>query len=287
MSQSTGSQASSSTGRMALAIGIVGLVLGASGLGYALYLGQSQIPSQLSSVSVNVKPSDKTIRVEWTTAFDAGQDRFEPQYITVAQGDTLTIILITNDTGDAHTFTIGLALRNLGTTAQFVLNNSWIGLQSGQYVTGPAHNANFTGKPNTSYSFYSIARDETGNTESPPVNPDAETTTPAQRDTVGPTLSMLWNHGVIATGPAYGAKGTRVLEWIGFFYGTGALITLLASYGLGFLAALPLTGEALPAGTAATVPATAGSAGTEGGEPATGERRRRRILPRRPLVRRP
>ena len=104
---------------------------------------------------------------------------------------------------------------------------------------------------------------------------------------VGPTLSMLWNHGVIATGPAYGAKGTRVLEWIGFFYGTGALITLLASYGLGFLAALPLTGEALPAGTAATVPATAGSAGTEGGEPATGERRRRRILPRRPLVRRP
>ncbi len=148
MSQTTGPQASSSIGRMALAIGIVGLVLGASGLGYALYLGQSQIPSQLSSVSVNVKPSDKTIRVEWTTAFDAGQDRFEPQYITVAQGDNLTIILITNDTGDAHTFTIGLALRNLaGTTAQFVLNNSWIGLQSGQYVTGPAHNANFTGKP--------------------------------------------------------------------------------------------------------------------------------------------
>ena len=147
MSQTTVPQASSSIGRIALAIGIVGLVLGASGLGYAVYLGQSQIPSQLSSVSVNVKPSDKTIRVEWTTAFDAGQDRFEPQYITVAQGDNLTIILITNDTGDAHTFTIGLALRNLGTTAQFVLNNSWIGLQSGQYVTGPAHNANFTGKP--------------------------------------------------------------------------------------------------------------------------------------------
>ena len=130
-----------------MAIGIVALVLGASGLGYAVYLGQSQIPSQLSSLAVNVKPSDKTVRVEWTTAFDAGQDRFEPQYITVAQGDNVTIMLITNDTGDAHTFTIGLALRNLGTTAQFVLNNSWIGLQSGQFITGPEHNANFTGKP--------------------------------------------------------------------------------------------------------------------------------------------
>ena len=135
MSQSTGSQASSSTGRMALAIGIVGLVLGASGLGYAVYLGQSQIPSQLSSLAVSVTPSDKAIRVEWTTAFEATQDRFEPQYITVAQGDNLTIILITNDTIDAHTFTIGLALRGLPGSAQFVLNNSANGLTSGPFLT--------------------------------------------------------------------------------------------------------------------------------------------------------
>jgi hypothetical protein len=60
----------------------------------------------------------------------------------------------------------------------------------------------------------------------------------------GPTVSMLWNDGDLATGAALGDTGTRVLEWIGFFYGTGALITLLASYELGFLAALPVTGEA-------------------------------------------
>jgi hypothetical protein len=60
----------------------------------------------------------------------------------------------------------------------------------------------------------------------------------------GPTVSMLWNGGDLATGPALGDTGTRVLEWIGFFYGAGALITLLASYELGFLAALPVTGEA-------------------------------------------
>jgi uncharacterized membrane protein len=60
----------------------------------------------------------------------------------------------------------------------------------------------------------------------------------------GPTTSMLWNDGVAATGPAFGDNGTRALEWIGFFYGTGALMTLLSSYELGFLAALPITGEA-------------------------------------------
>jgi uncharacterized repeat protein (TIGR01451 family) len=62
--------------------------------------------------------------------------------------------------------------------------------------------ANFTGKPNTSYSFYSIARDGTGNTESPPVTPDAETTTPAQPDTVGPTLSIPASITVEATAPS-------------------------------------------------------------------------------------
>jgi hypothetical protein len=61
----------------------------------------------------------------------------------------------------------------------------------------------------------------------------------------GPTLSMLWNDGTSATGAAIGDNGTRVLEWIGFFYGTGALITLFASYGLGFLAALPVVDEAV------------------------------------------
>src|SRR5438445_3387825 len=101
---------------------------------------------------------------------------------------------------------------------------------------------------------------------------------------LGPTVSMLWNHGVIATGPAYGAKGTRVLEWIGFFYGTGALITLLASYELGFLAALPVTGEAIPARRAVPAP-PADASPVPGGEPPAAEQPslRRRILPRRPL----
>jgi hypothetical protein len=65
----------------------------------------------------------------------------------------------------------------------------------------------------------------------------------------GPVISLFWNHGQIATGPAIGDTGTRVVEWLGFYFGVGALITLLSAYVLGFLAALPVTGEAVQPGT--------------------------------------
>jgi hypothetical protein len=98
----------------------------------------------------------------------------------------------------------------------------------------------------------------------------------------GPTVSMLWNDGVSATGQAFGDNGTRVLEWLGFFYGTGALITLFSSYALGFLAALPVTDEAVGAAPARPAPSP------QEREPATRAEptRRRRFLPRRPLSRR-
>jgi hypothetical protein len=34
----------------------------------------------------------------------------------------------------------------------------------------------------------------------------------------GPSVSMLWNDGVQATGAAIGDNGTRVVEWLGFFW---------------------------------------------------------------------
>jgi hypothetical protein len=88
----------------------------------------------------------------------------------------------------------------------------------------------------------------------------------------GPAVSILWNDGTSATGAAIGDDGTRVLEWLGFYYACGALITLLSAYGLGFLAALPVVDEAIrptagaparpaPADeTAATAAATPGTA---------------------------
>jgi hypothetical protein len=58
---------------------------------------------------------------------------------------------------------------------------------------------------------------------------------------IGPTMSMLWNDGALATGQALGASGTRVAEWVGYFYGIGAVIAALASYALGRLAAPVVT----------------------------------------------
>jgi hypothetical protein len=99
---------------------------------------------------------------------------------------------------------------------------------------------------------------------------------------VGPSVSMLWNDGTPATGAAIGDNGTRVLEWIGFYYGTGALITLFSAYGLGFLAALPITGEGVPATAATTTAAADGEPIRSDGAAAPAEAPRRRRLFRRP-----
>jgi hypothetical protein len=69
---------------------------------------------------------------------------------------------------------------------------------------------------------------------------------------VGPNVSMLWNHGAITVGPPMGRHNlTRTLEWIGFFYGVGGLITMFSSYALGFMAALPIVDERVVGGRTA------------------------------------
>jgi hypothetical protein len=74
---------------------------------------------------------------------------------------------------------------------------------------------------------------------------------------IGPSMSMLWHHGRIEVGPALGSTGTRTLEWIGFFYGAGALAIALGSYAYGMLTTRPVvdTTEAVAAGTAGGVAA--------------------------------
>jgi len=47
---------------------------------------------------------------------------------------------------------------------------------------------------------------------------------------VGPTVSMLWNDGVMQTGQPAGGTSRQVLELLLYFYGTGAAITALAIY---------------------------------------------------------
>jgi hypothetical protein len=82
---------------------------------------------------------------------------------------------------------------------------------------------------------------------------------------IGPTVSMLWNHGSITVGPPIGAHNiTHVLEWLGFFYGVGALITLFSAYALGFMAALPIVDERIVGRTVATGGAGAGAGAAAG-----------------------
>jgi hypothetical protein len=61
---------------------------------------------------------------------------------------------------------------------------------------------------------------------------------------VGPQVSTLWNDGQMTIGPAVAKHNfSRMLEWIGFHYGLGGLITMFSSYALGFIAALPIVDE--------------------------------------------
>src|SRR2546426_141153 len=143
-------QTAPSTGRIALALGIVGLIIGATALGFAVYIGFSQLPSQLSAATANIpcataNQCNKTIRFDWFLSNQTGQDRFYSSEITLLQGDNVTLLLITNDTTDAHTFTMGLGLRGFSGSVIFQMNNSWTGLSSGDLVKQV--NGNFTGGP--------------------------------------------------------------------------------------------------------------------------------------------
>jgi hypothetical protein len=72
---------------------------------------------------------------------------------------------------------------------------------------------------------------------------------------VGPSLSMLWEHpapGVIQSGigAPLGGHDRAAADMIGFFYGVGALVTMLSAFAIGRFALAPAT---VPAGEAAPV----------------------------------
>jgi hypothetical protein len=56
---------------------------------------------------------------------------------------------------------------------------------------------------------------------------------------VGPSVSILWHHNIYAIGAPMGGHTRQMLEWIGYFYGLGALIIGLAAFAMGRFVSRP------------------------------------------------
>jgi plastocyanin len=123
--------------KTALAVAIVALIVALVGIAVPLMApynassneasvtmlqGQvNQLQQQMSSLPVvNQKPTNRIILMDWMNTGNSGQDRFNPNVITINQGDTVYITFEDNDT-DGHTFEVLLP------TGLFVLNNSLSG----------------------------------------------------------------------------------------------------------------------------------------------------------------
>lgn len=119
----------------ALAVAIVALIVSLAGFAVPLispYNASSDqvntLQSQVSDLEqrinslpvVNQQPTHRIIRLEWLNTGNGGQDRFNPNFITVNQGDTIDLAFFDNDT-DGHTFEILLP------GGLLVLNNSLAG----------------------------------------------------------------------------------------------------------------------------------------------------------------
>jgi len=98
-------------------------------------LGQGISGANLTLPVMNQPPSIRTIRETWYLSPSAHQDRFDPTFIIVNQGDTVRLTLIDNDTV-AHDFVIGPPYNiNVNATVPGLINDL-----TGQKFTTPSRN---------------------------------------------------------------------------------------------------------------------------------------------------
>jgi hypothetical protein len=50
---------------------------------------------------------------------------------------------------------------------------------------------------------------------------------------IGPAVSILWHHSIYAIGTPMGGHTRQMVEWLGYFFGLGALIIGLAAFAMG------------------------------------------------------
>jgi len=119
----------------ALAVAIVAIIVALAGFAIplispstpqsgqvnALQSQVAQLQQEVSSLPVvDQTPTTRIILLSWQNTGNTGQDRFNPNVITINQGDTVFVTFEDNDT-DGHTFEVLLP------TGLFVLNNSLAG----------------------------------------------------------------------------------------------------------------------------------------------------------------
>jgi len=119
----------------ALAVALVALIVALAGFAIPLIAPYNASSDQVNSLQsqvgllqkqinslpvVDEQPTHRIILLEWSNTATAGQDRFNPNFITINQGDTVDLTFIDNDT-DGHTFEILLP------PGLFILNNTVAG----------------------------------------------------------------------------------------------------------------------------------------------------------------
>jgi plastocyanin len=110
---------------------------------------------------MNQTPTIRTVRETWFLSPEAHQDRFDPAFIIVNQGDTIRLTLIDNDTV-AHDFV-------LGPPYNIIVNATVPGLindLTGQMFTTPSTNNSpgvvVTGKPGNVSASYTFVASHSG-----------------------------------------------------------------------------------------------------------------------------
>jgi plastocyanin len=128
----------------------------------ALQSQVSQMQQQINSLpEVDETPTTRVILLDWANTGNSGQDRFNPNVITISQGDTVALTFEDNDT-DGHTFEVLLP------TGLVVLNNSlpgeinhltlasFTGPATGCMLNGQSVPCNTTGTCNSAVSACNV-----------------------------------------------------------------------------------------------------------------------------------
>ncbi len=110
---------------------------------------------------VNQAPTIRTVRETWYLSPSAHQDRFDPAFVVVNQGDTVRLTLIDNDTV-AHDFVVGPPYNIIVNATVPGLINDLTGNEFTTNATNNSPGATVTGTPGSVSAKYTFKADYSG-----------------------------------------------------------------------------------------------------------------------------